>query len=168
MGIHCHLIVHADRAKLVAEKSKSSTTFSVTSSDPSSLRLTQHGRTTRDDSETSTLINAPDERLVVQSARVLPEDSASSLQFEFVALGGTFDRLHAGHRLLLVSAALVSTKKLYVGITGVILASCADITVAMCLKTLDGVRKHITVPVPGLFRINVFAAAHSRRGMNVK
>lgn len=35
-----------------------------------------------------------------------------------VAVGGTFDRLHAGHRLLLAATALVATHNVYVGITG--------------------------------------------------
>lgn len=34
-----------------------------------------------------------------------------------VAVGGTFDRLHAGHRLLLAATALVATDNVYVGIT---------------------------------------------------
>lgn len=37
--------------------------------------------------------------------------------FETVAVGGTFDRLHAGHRLLLTVAAWVTSKSLLVGIT---------------------------------------------------
>jgi hypothetical protein len=35
-----------------------------------------------------------------------------------VSVGGTFDRLHAGHRLLLAATALVATQNVYVGITG--------------------------------------------------
>lgn len=35
-----------------------------------------------------------------------------------VAVGGTFDRLHAGHRLLLAATALVSRQHIFVGITG--------------------------------------------------
>jgi pantetheine-phosphate adenylyltransferase len=49
----------------------------------------------------------------------VPEPSDSGvLSFERVAVGGTFDRLHAGHRLLLAATALVSSKHVYVGITG--------------------------------------------------
>ncbi|KAK3239936.1 hypothetical protein CYMTET_50169 [Cymbomonas tetramitiformis] len=38
--------------------------------------------------------------------------------FKHAAVGGTFDRLHAGHRLLLSAAALVTDGTLYVGIAG--------------------------------------------------
>lgn len=35
-----------------------------------------------------------------------------------VALGGTFDHLHAGHKILLSMAAWVARKKVIVGVTG--------------------------------------------------
>ena len=35
-----------------------------------------------------------------------------------VAVGGTFDRLHAGHRLLLAASALLARDSLFVGVTG--------------------------------------------------
>lgn len=35
-----------------------------------------------------------------------------------VAVGGTFDRLHAGHRILLAAAALAATEAVYIGVTG--------------------------------------------------
>ena len=43
-------------------------------------------------------------------------DSAQS--FGVVAVGGTFDRLHGGHRLLLCVAAALTTELLYLGVTG--------------------------------------------------
>ncbi|XP_059052187.1 bifunctional coenzyme A synthase [Achroia grisella] len=39
--------------------------------------------------------------------------------YEYVALGGTFDRLHNGHKILLSQAALRATKHLTVGVTDV-------------------------------------------------
>lgn len=47
------------------------------------------------------------------------------LGFEAVAVGGTFDRLHAGHRLLLAVTALVATERVYVGVTGERLVTAA-------------------------------------------
>jgi hypothetical protein len=47
-----------------------------------------------------------------------PQQQQRQLQFENVAVGGTFDRLHAGHRLLLAATALVSVDKVFIGITG--------------------------------------------------
>lgn len=40
-----------------------------------------------------------------------------SLRFKNVAVGGTFDRFHAGHRLLLGATAMVTTEKVFIGIT---------------------------------------------------
>lgn len=42
-------------------------------------------------------------------------------KYDVVAVGGTFDRLHAGHRLLLTAATWAARKKLRIGITGDIL-----------------------------------------------
>ena len=46
------------------------------------------------------------------------EAAGGALAWERVAVGGTFDRLHAGHRLLLAASALVCTGSLFVGVTG--------------------------------------------------
>ena len=35
-----------------------------------------------------------------------------------VALGGTFDHLHAGHKILLSMAASIATRRIIVGVTG--------------------------------------------------
>lgn len=39
--------------------------------------------------------------------------------YEYVALGGTFDRLHNGHKILLSQAALRTTKQLTIGVTDI-------------------------------------------------
>ena len=44
------------------------------------------------------------------------EDLADS-QFPVVALGGTFDHLHAGHKILLSMAIWITREKLIVGLT---------------------------------------------------
>lgn len=41
-----------------------------------------------------------------------------STVYDIVALGGTFDHLHSGHRILLTMAAWLASERLIVGITG--------------------------------------------------
>ena len=41
--------------------------------------------------------------------------------YQYVALGGTFDRLHAGHKMLLTTGALYTMQRLRVGVTGLLL-----------------------------------------------
>lgn len=53
------------------------------------------------------------------------QQDQQQLQFANVAVGGTFDRLHAGHRLLLAATALVATHNVYIGVTGVLISCCA-------------------------------------------
>lgn len=47
-----------------------------------------------------------------------PDWNDRPLLFKRVAVGGTFDRLHAGHRLLLCATAAVSMREIFVGVTG--------------------------------------------------
>ena len=56
------------------------------------------------------------------AARDASEDEAAlfpdgSFAFDHLALGGTFDRLHSGHRLMLAVAAALTRGLLYLGIT---------------------------------------------------
>ena len=46
-----------------------------------------------------------------------PHPDAPS-QFRVVVLGGTFDHLHAGHKILLSMAGLIASEKIIVGVTG--------------------------------------------------
>jgi len=41
--------------------------------------------------------------------------------YPVVALGGTFDHLHAGHKILLSMAAWIADTKIIVGVTGALL-----------------------------------------------
>lgn len=45
------------------------------------------------------------------------EENASTLEADSVILGGTFDRLHSGHKLLLTEAVLRARKRVVVGVT---------------------------------------------------
>jgi phosphopantetheine adenylyltransferase len=54
---------------------------------------------------------------VSPSKAVDNDDDGSIPSFAAAGLGGTFDHLHAGHKLLLSAAAAVATRRLLVGIT---------------------------------------------------
>ena len=43
---------------------------------------------------------------------------AEGRQYDHVALGGTFDHLHAGHRILLTAPTLIASHRIFNGITG--------------------------------------------------
>jgi len=51
-------------------------------------------------------------------------DEMDNELYESVVLGGTFDRLHKGHKILLSTAALKCTKKLTVGVTDISMLNC--------------------------------------------
>jgi pantetheine-phosphate adenylyltransferase len=53
---------------------------------------------------------------VVPDSPVAPGSDPST--YPVVALGGTFDHLHAGHKILLSMAAWIADEKLIVGVTG--------------------------------------------------
>ena len=38
--------------------------------------------------------------------------------FDKTIVGGTFDHIHAGHKILLTMTALLASKTIYVGVTG--------------------------------------------------
>lgn len=51
-------------------------------------------------------------------AASLPTGSEDYIRRPVVALGGTFDHLHAGHKILLSMAAWIASEKVIVGVTG--------------------------------------------------
>jgi pantetheine-phosphate adenylyltransferase len=48
-----------------------------------------------------------------------PSINPDAQRFEQVAVGGTFDHIHAGHKILLAMTALLASKRLACGITGI-------------------------------------------------
>ncbi|KIY43437.1 Nucleotidylyl transferase [Fistulina hepatica ATCC 64428] len=67
------------------------------------------------------LLSLPHERLTASQSdssltTPVPAPGTPSL-FPVVALGGTFDHLHAGHRILLSMAAWITSEKLIIGVT---------------------------------------------------
>lgn len=64
---------------------------------------------------------ATEEESVTAGQDELAQNTAESCeevpQFDTVCVGGTFDRLHAGHRLLLTTSAFHTRKQLIVGLT---------------------------------------------------
>ena len=51
------------------------------------------------------------------SKEVMIPEKGFSPQFSYVAMGGTFDHLHAGHKLLLLTSASFATRRLRIGVT---------------------------------------------------
>lgn len=65
--------------------------------------------------------------------------------FPVTALGGTFDHLHAGHKILLTMAASITTRKLIVGVTG---SSSLSLSALGSARLADPVREHEYRPTP--------------------
>jgi bifunctional ADP-heptose synthase (sugar kinase/adenylyltransferase) len=69
-------------------------------------------------------------------------------RYGVAAIGGTFDHLHAGHKVLLSMAAWVTEEKLIVGVTGASTKSFAESTygraVGVALNRLGGSLSLIT------------------------
>lgn len=57
-------------------------------------------------------------RLYTKDAMEAARETGFRPLYRFVAVGGTFDHLHSGHKLLLTTAALYASAKLRCGVTG--------------------------------------------------
>lgn len=69
------------------------------------------------------LKNAEISNPATDHARSPPPYPDAPSQYPVVVVGGTFDHLHAGHKILLSMAAWIASKKIIVGVTGVFFLS---------------------------------------------
>jgi len=86
------------------------------------------------------------------TAAVQTASAEGPLLFSNTAVGGTFDRLHAGHRILLAATALVTTTMAFIGVTSMLTvpasvsASCNFGPIALDLGNLVySIRKHTSL-----------------------
>lgn len=61
------------------------------------------------------------------------DDLEKSQMYKNVVLGGTFDRLHVGHKILLSTAAIRTTSRLVVGVTDATMTKCEDMILLLIM-----------------------------------
>jgi cytidyltransferase-like protein len=64
--------------------------------------------------------------------------------YPVVALGGTFDHLHAGHKILLSMAAWIADEKVIVGVTGMSLILYKDAAYKAIMQMMHSSQKKTT------------------------
>lgn len=63
-------------------------------------------------------LSSPDSHLVDAIDCCVPNTKVEEGQYSDVALGGTFDHLHAGHKILLSMTAWVTSHRIVCGVSG--------------------------------------------------
>jgi len=88
----------------------------------------------------------------ISHAPLSPDANKAKPSFPVVSLGGTFDHLHAGHKILLSMGAWIAMEKLIVGVTdGNLLVNKSNKHVLESLtRRVDRVRSFLTFFKPGL------------------
>jgi pantetheine-phosphate adenylyltransferase len=71
----------------------------------------------------------------------LPHSQNRDPSFPVVVLGGTFDHLHAGHKILLSMSAWIATRKIIVGVTGEQALQIPEVTLNMSVDDVLLVNK---------------------------
>src|SRR6266702_1591698 len=64
--------------------------------------------------------------------------------YPVVALGGTFDHLHAGHKILLSMAAWIADEKVIIGVTGTSYILHKDAAYRTIMQTMHSLQKRTT------------------------
>ena len=80
-----------------------------------------------------------------------PHPDAPS-QFRVVILGGTFDHLHAGHKILLSMAGLIASEKIIVGVTGTHSDTLTDCVSNPSPQTIPSSPKNLTRKSSRIYR----------------
>lgn len=79
-------------------------------------------------------------------------ESSKQKIYDYVVLGGTFDRLHAGHKILLTEAVLHCSKKLTVGVTDTVMLKSKKLweLIEPCEKRMSCVEDFLSDVQPNL------------------
>lgn len=124
---------------------------------PSPAQATSHQHTDNDPSPPQVTAPSPvhatgEAAALSHQPPVITLAESAGLRFRLVGCGGTFDRLHAGHMLLLATAALVSSEELFIGITDdVLLANKVHRGLIQEYRQREqGVREYVEAVHPGL------------------
>ena len=98
---------------------------------------------------------AVDREIVVDSTDLVQTDvEEPSVLYHHVVLGGTFDRLHPGHKILLSEALLRCDTRLTVGVTapGLLKSKVLPELIQPVTERIDGVKRFVTAVRPEVER----------------
>lgn len=105
---------------------------------------------------------AVDREIEVEDGDLTETEVEPSVLYQHVVLGGTFDRLHPGHKILLTSALLRCSSRLTVGVTAPALLTGKVLPelIQPVTERMDGVSKFLTAVRPEVERNIVQISDH--------